>query len=241
MPFVLAKNENVHIDNNSKIKDILEKNWEDYCLDTHPKSRRMKAIEGENIYGMNTENIRFLINEIVNFFAPEGVYLEVGTLNGSSLLSAALHNQSTRCIGIDNFSELDPEWKNEMTLMENLKKFDNLSNIEFYNMDYREAFQHLSSTENNFKIDVYYFDGPHGYKDEINGLEIALPYLSANCAILVDDVTWFQVDMANKIFLRKHTDFTSAFCIKPNIWQSKTWWNGFHVITRGIKYQHPVA
>jgi hypothetical protein len=222
------------IDGKSKIKEILDENWDNYCLDPNPKDRRMKAIEGEKVYGMNTENIRLLINEIVKRFAKNGVYLEIGTLNGSSLLSAALFNPSTRCIGIDDFSELNPEGTNELILKGNLEKFGNPKNIEFYNLDYREAVKVLFSKEPHLTINVYYFDGPHKYEDQINGLNLVLPYLSERCVILVDDVTWFQVDMANKKFLKANTDFESVFMIKPKSWQSMEWWNGFQVITRKI-------
>lgn len=224
----------MYIDNKSKIKKVLDEYWADCYSDSNPKDRRMKVIEEKNVHGMNTENIRLLINEIVKRFAKKGVYLEIGTLKGSSLLSAALFNTSTRCIGIDNFSELDLEGKNEIILRENLEKFGNPKNIEFYNMDYRDAFKSIFLKDPNLKINVYYLDGSHKYEDEIKGFNLALPYLSKECAILIDDVTWFQVDMAKKQFLKENHDFKTVFEIKPKMWQSNDWWNGFQVITRGI-------
>ncbi|MCX5704222.1 MAG: hypothetical protein NT066_07020 [Candidatus Omnitrophica bacterium] len=113
----------------SKIKRILDENWDDYGFDLHPKDRRMEVIE-KKVSGANTENIRFLINEIVKRFAKSGVYLEIGTFRGSSILSAALFNTSTRCIGIDDFSQFNPDGKNEIILKENLEKFGNPKNIE---------------------------------------------------------------------------------------------------------------
>ena len=124
-----------HVNKKSEITKILEENWKDYKIDLYPKDRRLSILEKKKVYGGSTENIRFLINEIVRRFAKNGVYLEVGIWHGCSLLSASLFNSSTRCIGIDNFSELNPEDKNESILRENFKKFGDPENIEFYKKD----------------------------------------------------------------------------------------------------------
>jgi len=111
------------------IEKLLSENWVDFKTDVHPKDRRMNILSKGLVKGMSTENIAFFINEIVKTIACKGVYLEVGTFNGYSLLSAALYNPSTRCIGIDNFSQFDLEHKNEILLCANLRKFGNPKNI----------------------------------------------------------------------------------------------------------------
>lgn len=224
----------LRIDKRSEIKRILLECWDDYGFDFHPKDRRMAVITEKNISGCNTENIRFLINEIVRRFAKNGVYLEIGTFAGSSLLSAALCNPSTRCIGVDNFSQYDPNTNNEIILKENLEKFGTPKNIEYYNMDYREACKLLFSREKDLKIDVYYYDGPHSYEDQLEGLQLALPYLSQKCVILIDDINWKWVGDANAEFLRNNREFKSVFRIRSKAHLALDWWCGFQVITRGI-------
>ena len=121
------------------IEDILKDNWVDYKVDLFPKERRMKVIKERRVDGMSSENIRFLINELVRLFAPKGVYFEVGIYRGCSLLSAALFNPKTRCIGIDDFSQFDnyaiefnDRRKNEQVLRKNLRRFGNPKNIEWH-------------------------------------------------------------------------------------------------------------
>jgi len=230
------------------IKKILQDNWNDYKKDLHPKDRRMNILYKKGIGGLNqcmsTENIMFFINEIVKKFAKNGTYLEVGIYRGCSLLSAALFNPSTRCIGIDNFSQFNYNsidgWKpsdnldNVNILKENLKKFDNPKNIEVYNMDYREAIDHLFSKDPNLKVNVYYYDGKHSYENQLEGLRTMLPYLAEKCIIFVDDINWKQVERANNDFLKENPDFRSVFKIKTVDNWSEDWWNGFEVIVRGI-------
>ena len=212
---------------------ILRKNWLDYKFDLNPINRKMRILDLKCVDGMNSENIRFLINEIVRKFAKNGVYLEVGTYRGSSLISAALFNPSTRCIGIDNFSQFDPENSNKKCLMNNLKKFPELKNIEFYGHSYEKVLKTLFDKEKNLKVDVYYYDGHHSYDDQISGLRAVLPYLSEKCIIIVDDFNWDFVEKANRDFLLENSNFKSLFKMRTLKDGSPDWWNGIEIIGRG--------
>lgn len=221
----------IYINKRTEIKKILEENW-DRTLCLSLKNKRMEAL-GE-IIGMGTEYIYFLINETVRKFAKNGVYLECGIYRGKSLLSAALFNDSTRCIGIDNFFQFNPDGDNESILRNNLKKFANLRNIEYYVKDYREAIKDLSSREPGLKISVYYYDGNHVYDDQLEGLRIILPYLAQRCVILVDDINLECVEKANRKFIKENPDFISVFRIKTERIGAQDWGSGFEVITRGF-------
>jgi len=224
----------VYTDKESAVYNILIEKWENYKTDLHPKDRRMRVLEEKNVEGMNTENIRLLINELVRRFAKNGIYVEVGTLYGSSLLSAALFNPSTYCVGIDNFSQFNTGNKNEYILKENLSKFGNPANIKFYNQDYEECLKHIFVKQPTCKINIYYYDGAHTYKAQLKGLEAALPYLSEKCIILVDDVNLYSVDKANKSFIKNNPNFKSIFKVKTKTDLTIDWWNGFEIITRGL-------
>jgi len=111
--------QDINIDKKSEIYALLKENWENYEADLYPKDDRMDTLRKKNVWSMSTENIKFFINEAVRRLARDGVYFEVGVFHGCSLLSAALFNYSTRCIGIDNFSQFDPEGKNEFIIIFN--------------------------------------------------------------------------------------------------------------------------
>lgn len=215
-----------------KIEKILKENWVDYKKDIYPKDRRMKVIKEKNVLGLNTENVRFFINEVVRKIARNGIYLEVGTFQGGSLLSAALFNNSTRCIGIDNFSEID-YGENEKILMENISKFD-AKNIYFLKMDGREAIENIFAKEPNLRISVYFYDGNHSYESQLNGLRMVLPFLARECIIIVDDLNWEQVEMSNKAFLKENPNFSSLFKIRTKGDKSEDWWNGIEILGRGF-------
>jgi len=222
---------------------IFKKYWIDYKKNLNPNDRRMKILEDNNVRGMSTENIRFLFNEIIKRFAPNGNYLEVGIFRGCSLLSAALFNPSTRCIGIDNFSEFNYNsegWRpsdglnNEEEFRSNLAKFSSVENIEWYNGDYREIIKNLFEKEPKLKVNVYFYDGEHSYENQIEGLRAMLPHLSEKSIIIVDDLNWEQVEKANEDFIKENSEFKSAIKIKTRCNCSKDWWNGIEIITRGF-------
>jgi len=207
--------------------------FESFPGSSHPINRRMQPIV-DSIVGMGTENISFMINELVRCFAVKGSYVEVGCLRGRSLISAAFQNDSTKCIGIDNFSEYDHNNENETALLQNIKN-SGQKNIKFFNGDYREI---LSEILDFKSVDVYFYDGPHRYQDQLDGLEIMLPYFKDKCVIIVDDVCWSNVARANDDFCLKHADFKQFVRVAPHDGTFPhgqcPWWNGFEIIYRDV-------
>jgi len=84
------------------------------------------------------------------------------------------------------------------------------------------------------KVNVYYYDGDHSYENQIEGLNILLPYLAHKCIILVDDINGEEVEEANKYFVKENPNFKSVFKIRTKGTNSIDWWNGFEVIARGL-------
>jgi hypothetical protein len=221
----------VYVDKRSGIYPILATEWGNIRRDLHPVDRRMDVLREHGVAGMATENISYLINELVKRFARNGVYCEVGVFQGYSLVSAALFNPSTRCIGIDNFSEFNTENGNCAILRRNLDRFE-LKNAQIHNDDYRAALRRLFLRERDLRINVYYYDGRHDYHSQVAGLEAVVPFLAPRCVILVDDINLPAVEKANAVFIKTHRDFRTAFRIKTRVNGSRDWWNGFEVITR---------
>ena len=103
-----------------RIEQIFAEGYEDYLNAEFPIDRRMSVLEENGVKGMSTENIRYAINEIVRLFAADGLYVEVGSWKGCSLMSASLYNPSTECIGIDDFSQWDT--KNRKDIKDGIEK-----------------------------------------------------------------------------------------------------------------------
>lgn len=218
-----------NFDENS-FRKILSGNWFDYKNDFFPKDRRMEVLGKNGVDGLTSENIKFLINEIVRKFCPQGVYLEVGIWKGCSLISASLFNPLARCIGIDDFSEFN-DGRNEEILQNNLAKFPGLK-AEYYKGDYRKVIKDVFLKEPSSKVDVYFYDGNHSYENQLEGLKTVKPYLAKNCLIIVDDVNWERVEKANSVFLSENPDFKSILKIKTKGNASEDWWNGIEIIGR---------
>ncbi len=214
-----------------KYSDVIRNNWSQPETDHQPLNRRMKILSDKQIGGMSTENIRFLINETVRLYAQGGTYVEAGCYQGGSLLSAAIFNESTQCIGIDNFSEFDHNGNNRLILEENLVKFDKPSNILFIDGDFQKL---IPTILIGVDVDVYFYDANHSYENQLLGLEIVLPFLSDRCIIFVDDINWEWVARANEDFRIKHPEFKILFKVLTEGNARPSWWNGFEVMGRNI-------
>ncbi|HOJ77595.1 MAG TPA: class I SAM-dependent methyltransferase [Bacillota bacterium] len=215
----------------SNVIKLLNQYWDNYLTDLHPKDRSMHILKERQVEGMSCENVRFLINLLVRTYAKDGIYLEIGIFRGCSLLSAALYNPSTRCIGVDNFHLYNSDGKNEEILKANLNKFSEVKNVEYYNMDYREAIRHLFSKEPNLKVNVYFYDGSHSFEDELEGLNMIVPHLAPKSVIIVDDLNYERVERAVNTFLNNNPTLKSVIKIKTE-GNAETWWNGIEVIVK---------
>ena len=218
-----------------------------------PIDRRMKVLSDNNLEGMSSENIKLVINECVKLFAK--TYLEIGTYKGNTLISAK-YNNSARCIAIDNFSEFNSNNNNIHELYYNLKRFN--CGAEFYEGDYNKVIIDIFKNEPNLKIDVYLYDGPHDYNNQINGLNIIQPYLSDKAIMLIDDASWTNVNNANLDWLKNNPEWNTLLLSHFTVedwtngteeyrksvnnstigWPAKGdipyWWNGFRLFWRNI-------
>lgn len=142
------------------IDQILKEDWYNFQTDPNPKDRRMKILSDKGVKGMSTENIRFLFNEIVKNYAPEGCYFEVGMYRGCSILSAAIGNNGATCIGVDDFSQFDSSGENFNILKENINQFPTgiRAKILIHAADFRKF---VPTSLEKESIDVYFYDGPH--------------------------------------------------------------------------------
>lgn len=131
--------------------------------------------------GMSGRLYRRWINTLLGSL-PDPRYLEVGSWAGSTACSAMWGNKlKVRCI--DNWSEFGGPKDRFQTNTDAARSPDvdfALIENDFRRVDYAA----LGS------FNVYLFDGPHEYQDQMDGITIAQPALADRYIQIVDDWNW---------------------------------------------------
>jgi hypothetical protein len=148
-----------------------------------------RAIAGEtrlpvevlSIVGMSGRKYRSFVNNLIENL-PNPRYLEIGSWAGSTLCSA-IHNNDVDALAIDNWSEFGGP---ATQFFENLSSFKGRARVSFLEKDFNKVdFGSIGSTFGTFN--VYLFDGPHDYWDQINGVAFVQPVLEPCYVQIVDD------------------------------------------------------
>jgi hypothetical protein len=133
--------------------------------------------------GASGRKYRRFINNLIELI-PKPNYLEIGVFKGATLCSAIFQNEVT-ATAIDNWSEFGGPYDQ---FLRNLAAFKGKARVSFIECDFRKIdFHHLG------KFDVYLFDGPHLYQDQLDGIMLAGPALQESFVLIVDDWNWEQV------------------------------------------------
>lgn len=179
---------------------------------------------------MSTPRNYAILNAATSAMDENEIYLEVGTYQGGSLVSALLKNQ-VRAIGVDSFSEFTGSNNLELTT-KHLADFGVLDRVSLRNMGFADFF---AQQDPSFRAQVYYYDGAHDYQTQLAGLETAWPFLANDAVILVDDYTYFEVSSSLNQFIANHRDqvklrfvMLPADTVPPGV--DKIWWNGVVVL-----------
>ena len=137
-------------------------------------------------------------------------YLEIGVYQGLTLLSVAGNFMDFPCVGIDNFSILDPEQKNLDMVVSRIEKLE-AKNVILINQDFEEAFKSLKDHLLGRKIAIYFIDGAHDYRSQLIALLHAQKHLHEHAVVVVDDANYEFVRQANKDFLLAFPDYKLVF------------------------------
>lgn len=130
------------------------------------------------VEGMSTPKVRHFLNNLASLSGVN--YLEIGTYQGSTLISA-LHGNEGNFFAIDNFVwEGD---KNRRILRDNLEKFDLQDKVKFFDADCWE----LDLGQIDKKINVYFYDGDHNLEKQGEALTYFGPVLADEFIYIVDD------------------------------------------------------
>jgi len=195
-----------------------------------PKNDDFKSILTK-VEGMTTPNVLQLINFAVECMSEEEVYCEIGTYQGSTLIGALVNNQNKMAYAVDDFSEFDLEGKNLDSLEKNISFFNLEEQIIFCSQDFEEFFFDLKDSPMDNKIGVYFFDGAHDYRSQLMGLLLAVPFLSDQALIIVDDTNFASAKQANYDFLalNSHCELILDLPTPRNF--HPTYWNGIQVFS----------
>lgn len=182
----------------------------------------------ESIHCMSRPRVYAVLNAAVSCMAPGEIYLEVGTYQGGSAVSALLENEA-KGIFVDSFQEFTQTNNFDIT-QGNLRRFAVDDRAILYDMDFQTYFRAKTP---DFKIQVYYYDGAHGYEVQLAGMEAAWNYLANDALILVDDYTYPEVVRAVNQFITNHAGQVKIqFVVNVPDNNDPIWWNGCVVLKK---------
>ena len=215
---------------------------EDYtkrCLDAIDNALSFKSnfvSEGYEIQGITSNRVRHFLNNLCSH--DDAVYLELGTLMGSTFFAATMGNNIEN-IGVDNYS--DPECKpmtNNLHWSEvgnayeefqrHFKKYENGKSL-FLKSDI------LDLKEEDFqgkKPNVVFYDADHDYVQQLNALNHIAPFLADKFILVIDDANFDGVIESAIQFVKDNNyDLYFERKILSKIIENPThWWNGLFVM-----------
>jgi hypothetical protein len=157
-------------------------------------------------------------------------YLEIGTWNGSSSISAVYKN-NIHALFIDNWCQFGGTSEKFRTA---ISKFRGTNKCYLLESDCWKV--DLSQIG---KFNVYLFDGDHAELDHFKALEYYLPVLDNEFIFIVDDLNFYNVRdgtmrAINELNLNikfRHEILLSPEQLQgmPNRYGKKTWWNGIGI------------
>lgn len=180
------------------------------------------------LHCMSRPRVYAVLNACVSAMDPGELYVEVGTYQGGSLISA-LRDNSARAIGVDSFGEFTASNSLQITTG-NLQAFGVQDRVVLHNQGFKEFFAQCPA---DMKIQVYYYDGAHDYETQLAGMEAGWPFLQRGGLMLVDDYTYNEVSRAINQFVARHVgEVKFQFVVLPFENTDETWWNGCVVMRR---------
>lgn len=194
-------------------------------LPYHAKITQNRLIDLLEIPKMSTFAIGSIINEGVAQMPRESCFINIGVWHGFTFLAGIVGNPHKRCIGVDNFSKFDGP--KELFL----KRFTQYKspNHFFYDMDYKDYF----TTVHAGQIGLYMYDGNHSYDDQRKGLQLAEPFFSNNCFILIDDTNRNEPRQATLDFIQDSSSRYQIILDKTTcIADHPTFWDGLIILQK---------
>jgi hypothetical protein len=174
---------------------------------------------------MSTFAIGAIINRGVFSMPPDCCFVNVGVWHGYSLLAGMKGNPDRRCIGVDNFSLFGGPREQFLNRFYRYRSADH----HFYDLDYNKYFSRIHVGN----IGLYFYDGPHDYENQLQGLRAAEPYFSDHCIILVDDTNDAPPRQATMDFVSQAADDYDLLLDETTLFNKHpTFWNGLMILQK---------
>jgi hypothetical protein len=184
-----------------------------------------------DIDGMSSPKVCWLLNRLVAHLPAGERYLEVGTWQGLTLLSAAYGNLDKVCIGCDKFRLWGRwtglGWSARRAFRANLRRLrPRCGYVHLYEMTDRRLFARGLVQP---PIGVYFYDGDHSRAGTRHGIAAAAPLLSRQAVVLVDD--WNIPEVREGAREGLHDAGLSVVWERelPGDHTRSGWWNGLAV------------
>jgi protein O-GlcNAc transferase len=188
-----------------------------------PSDRQLADLP-EQVPGFATENKLMLLNLAVRHLDPDEVYVEVGTWQGLSLIGASVGNDDKRLVACDNFSKMGAT---RDALTRNLADHCPEACVEVHEADFRGFLE--SAPWRPARVGAYFYDGPHGFSDQVDALRLIAPHLADHAVIIVDDTEDRPVRAANELVDRHAPALEPVLDIQSSDYAEPCWWNGLQV------------
>jgi len=171
-----------------------------------------------------------IIHRAVSEMEQGTSFVNVGVWHGFTLFSGMSGNPDMPCVGIDNFSEFtDGPFINPRQPFYDRFKAEENALHRFHEMDYRDYFAKIHQGP----IGFYIYDGEHDYDNQLHGLQIAEPFFSNHCLILVDDTNWEEPRKGTLDFVAQSRNrYEMLFDLKTACNGHPTFWNGIMIFRR---------
>ena len=209
------------------------------CLDAIDNALSFKSnfvSEGYEIQGITSNRVRHFLNNLCSH--DDAVYLELGTLMGSTFFAATMGN-SIENIGVDDFSDAECKpmtnnihWSEVGNAFEEFqryfKKYEN-GKSTFLKSDIVDLTKVAFEGKNP---NVVFYDANHDYVQQLNALNHIAPFLADKFILVIDDANFDGVIESAIQFVKDNNyDLYFERKILSKIIENPThWWNGLFVM-----------
>jgi hypothetical protein len=176
--------------------------------------------------GFTSVKFQHALRLAYSFLPQDECYLEIGSLQGKTLISALLNNAPRKTYACDNFSEFteDPGLSAQR-LRDNLRMYGLADRVVFYDADFRNIMDREHVPE---PAGLYLYDAAHTEEMQFLGIQLAEPLLADEALVIVDDWNWADVSMGTRrAFAASGNEWTSLYELTHRGESSHAlWWNG---------------
>ena len=173
-----------------------------------------------DLSGFTSHKIKHLLN---NLGAISEKYFEIG-LHKASTFICTLYGNDVKGIGVDNWSQFEQDGLSKKIAYE---KTAQCLSKEQYVIWERDCFS-ISELELR-NVDMYNYDGEHGYENQKKGITYFYPMMADEFILCVDDTSWEAPRKGTEDGIK---EMNLEILFEEHLWDGKEsgeWHNGFSV------------